>query len=267
MLQIVSYGGGTNSTAMLVGLHERGERPDAITFADTGGEKPHTYTHIQEVNVWCISVGFPEIITLTGCFPQQKIDGSLYNECVRLGVLPSKAYGFGGCSIKWKIEPQQRWAKQFAADQGVALSDVTKLVGFDADEPHRMDRAVDNAHKNPMKQRFPLIEWDWGRDECVEAIARAGLRQPGKSACYYCPSTRVSELRQLRKDYPDLVRKAIELERIALAGDGEAPALRKFKGLGRQYSWEELLKNDDAQLEMFSDAGAPEVDCGCYDGD
>ena len=38
MKTIVSYGGGTNSTAMLVGLWERGERPDAIVFADTGGE-------------------------------------------------------------------------------------------------------------------------------------------------------------------------------------------------------------------------------------
>ena len=43
---VVSYGGGTNSVAMLVGLHERGLRPDAIVFADTGGEKPNTYGHM-----------------------------------------------------------------------------------------------------------------------------------------------------------------------------------------------------------------------------
>jgi len=44
---VVSFGGGTNSTAMLVGMWERGERPDAILFADTGGEKPHTYQHAR----------------------------------------------------------------------------------------------------------------------------------------------------------------------------------------------------------------------------
>lgn len=36
MTMMVSYGGGTNSTAMLIGMVERGERPDAILFADTG---------------------------------------------------------------------------------------------------------------------------------------------------------------------------------------------------------------------------------------
>jgi len=48
-LLCVSFGGGTNSTAMLIGLWERGIRPDFITFEDTGGEKPHTYKHIEDM--------------------------------------------------------------------------------------------------------------------------------------------------------------------------------------------------------------------------
>jgi len=40
MTMVVSYGGGVNSTAVLVGMVERGIRPDAILFADTGGEHP-----------------------------------------------------------------------------------------------------------------------------------------------------------------------------------------------------------------------------------
>ena len=57
----VSYGGGTNSTAMLVGLKNRGITPDAITFADTGGEKPHTLLHVSAMQEWCSAVGFPPI--------------------------------------------------------------------------------------------------------------------------------------------------------------------------------------------------------------
>lgn len=64
-MQIVSYGGGTNSTALLIGLRERGERPDAITFADTGSERPETYTYVATMNDWCRRVGFPEIVTAT----------------------------------------------------------------------------------------------------------------------------------------------------------------------------------------------------------
>lgn len=38
---ISSYGGGTNSTALLIECVKRGIRIDMILFADTGGEKPH----------------------------------------------------------------------------------------------------------------------------------------------------------------------------------------------------------------------------------
>jgi hypothetical protein len=265
-MQIVSYGAGTNSTAILVGLWEHEERPDAIIFADTGGEKPHTYTHILVVNEWCKKIGFPQIVTVKGSQPQQLADGSLQNECIRLGVLPSKAYGFGSCSMKWKIDPQRKFDKEFALINGIELSDITRLIGFDADEPSRMERAIENAHRTPSKQRFPLIEWGWGREECVEAIARAGLPQPGKSACFFCPSSKKQEIFALGKEYPDLLAIAIEMERKALAGEGNAPALRA-NGLGRSFSWATLIANEKAQGKLFSDAGAPEVDCGCYDGD
>lgn len=44
---VASYGGGVNSTAMLIGMQERGEIPNLIMFADTGGEKPETYAYLQ----------------------------------------------------------------------------------------------------------------------------------------------------------------------------------------------------------------------------
>jgi len=48
-MKVVAYGGETNSTAMLVYLYEKNQRPDYITFADTGAEKPHTYEHIKKL--------------------------------------------------------------------------------------------------------------------------------------------------------------------------------------------------------------------------
>jgi hypothetical protein len=262
MITIVSYGGGTNSTAMLVGLHERGERPDAITFADTGGEKPHTYTHIVAVNEWCERVGFPRIETLSGTMPQQVIDGTLEQECLRLGSLPSKAYGFSSCSMKWKVDAQNKYAKRVAALMGEELSAITRLVGFDADEESRVTRGKSTEHKQLWRNRYPLFEWGWGRDECVEAIARAGLPQPGKSACFFCPSSKKHEIIQLAKDYPALARRALEMERRALAGEGQAAATTS-KGLGRGFAWADVL----AHKIPLTEVGMPDVDCGCYDGD
>ena len=91
MTTVVSYGAGTNSTALLIGLYERGERPDLILFADTGGERPETYHHRDTVNEWCTRIGFPEIVTVTTV----KRDGSInYLEqlCIDNKMLPSIAY-------------------------------------------------------------------------------------------------------------------------------------------------------------------------------
>ena len=53
---IVCYGAGVDSTAMIVKLHQAGIRPDAITFADTGGEKPETYEMVKVMNTWLIDL-------------------------------------------------------------------------------------------------------------------------------------------------------------------------------------------------------------------
>lgn len=249
---IVSYGAGTNSTAILVGLWERGERPDAITFADTGGEKPHTYQHIEEVQAWCAKVGFPAIETLRGDMPQQIIDVTLEAECLRLGKLPAKAYGFSSCSQKWKLEPQARYNRRYAELHGIELEQITRLIGFDADEPYRVERAEQTAHLRRVKERYPLVEWGWGRDECVAAIARAGIKQPGKSACFYCPSTKKPELLELRRQYPGLVERALEMERRALAGDGPSPQTTA-PGLGRSWNWAIFLREWDETEEKERD--------------
>lgn len=275
-MKIVSYGGGTNSTAMLVGLYERGERPDAITFADTGGEKPHTYEHIAEMQKWCLKVGFPQIEILKGAMRQQIIDGSLEQECLRLGSLPSKAYGFSSCSMKWKVDPQRRYVKEFSSKHSVELGQITRLIGFDADEHIRVERGRNATKNEEAKQEYPLYDWGWGREECVEAIARAGLQQPGKSACFFCPSSKKHEIIELRERYPELLQRALEMERRALAGEGQAPKTTGA-GLGRSFGWGAWLRMvDDAaahdadlvtrQIKLFCDAGVPEMDCGCYDG-
>ena len=41
-MNIVSYGAGVNSTAMLVGMYEKGIPVDLILFADPGSEQPYT---------------------------------------------------------------------------------------------------------------------------------------------------------------------------------------------------------------------------------
>lgn len=246
---IFSFGGGTNGTAMLQGMKERGERPDVILMADTGGEFPEIYAHVQAVNEWCKKSGFPEIVTVRkGGRPE-----TLEENCLRMKMLPSLAYGFKGCSHKYKIEPQEQWANNNEHCLAVWATGkkIIKLIGYDADEDHRAKISEDKKYT----YRYPLVEWGWGRDECIAAIDRMGLCQPGKSSCFFCPAMKPTEIRAMSARHPDLVQRALAME-----GNAE---LSVISGLGRSFSWRNLL----ATADMFEDHyHAIQQTCGCYDG-
>jgi hypothetical protein len=247
---VISYGGGTNSTAMLIGLHERGIKPDLILFADTGGEKPHTYDNVKVVNEWCKRIWFPEIVTVAAH------GKTLEQDCLDRHALPSIAYGFKSCSQRFKMQPQDKYLNNWPPAKEVwsAGHKVTKLIGYDADEHHRTQKDYSDDKYDFW---YPLVEWDWGRDECIKAINRAGLPQPGKSACFFCPSSKPHEVRYLKVAYPELAQRAIEMEKNA--------DLTSIKGLGRNWAWADLLATDD----MFSDDeyySGIDIACGCYDG-
>ncbi len=240
MTTVVNYGAGTNSTAMLVGLNERGERPDVILFADTGGERPETYQHRDTVSDWCESVGFPRIITVRA---PQTVAATLEADCLKRKTLPAIAFGFKTCSQRWKREPCEKWKRNNG------YGDATSLIGIDADETRRA--------KDFPNTRYPLIEWWWGRDDCIDAIARAGLPQPGKSSCFFCPSMKAQEILQLKREHPELLARALAMEANA--------ELTSVKGLGRSFSWAELVAYDEAQIDMFGH-DSPGIPCECFDG-
>lgn len=244
----VAAGMGTNTVAMLVGMAERGIRPDAIAFADTGGEKPHTYQYISVLNNWLFEQGFPAIQVLSQ--PKE----SLEENCLRRKALPSVAYGFKTCSQRFKLDPQKKFLNNNEQARAVWKQGgkVTQAIGFDAGEPQRAKPFEDEKTVN----WYPLVEWGWARQECREAIARAGLPQPGKSSCFFCPNSGQAEVRELASRYPDLAERAMKMEQNA--------ELTQVQGLGRMWSWTSLLKN--GELFDFPDM-SPEMPCGCYDGD
>ena len=69
--------------------------------------------------------------------------------------------------------------------------------------------------------------------DCIREIKAAGLPQPGKSSCFFCPSMKKQEILYLKEHYPDLFNRAATLEENAM------PYLKTVKGLGRSYSWKE----------------------------
>jgi hypothetical protein len=257
---VVAYGGGTNSVAMLCGFREKNIKPDLLIFADTGGELPHTYNHIDLMSKKCEEWwGMPiEIVSKK----YQGRDEGLEGECIRRKQLPSLAYGYKSCSMKYKQEPQQRRIRAWMDENN--YKEITQAIGYDFAEGHR---AINIEGTNLNKGRrshnwFPLIDWQWSRKECVDAINRHGIPQPGKSSCFFCPAMKNSEIIRLRKEYPEYFDRAIKIEENC---DVKGPK----QGLSFGVKWSEIVQADDDQLKLFEwlDEHDPhKIPCGCYDG-
>lgn len=116
-LVIASYGAGTNSTAFLIEMVRRGERVDAILFADTGGERPGTYAFVALFSDWLVARGWPAITIVKKGGRQETLE----EDCLRKSMLPSLAYGFKGCSHKYKIEPQDKFVNNYPPAERLGL--------------------------------------------------------------------------------------------------------------------------------------------------
>lgn len=227
---IVCYGMGVDSTAMLVGLHRHGLRPDLITFADTGGEKPETLEYLETINPWLDSVGFPRV---TVC-KKETLDTTPYDDlagnCSHNATLPSLAFGMKSCSIKWKQGPQDYVLQGCKSGpnkrdphplwiQAQALgTKPIKLIGYDNGKADlRRSKKLKDEDAN-FRYVYPLQAWEWERDDCVKAIVQAGLPVPLKSACWFCPASQKWELWWLAGAHPDLFMRALDIEHRAMIG-------------------------------------------------
>lgn len=166
---------------------------------------------------------------------------TLEQECLRTSSLPSIAYGLKSCSLKHKVGPQIKFCNHYEPCRAVWArgEKVTKLVGYDAGEEKRRQRATEHDLRDKKyRLEYPLMDWGWTRKDCKQVIQQAGLPFPGKSSCFFCPSMRRREIRSLYHRYPDLLARALAIE------DRARPNLLTVKGLGRNYAWRDFIEAD-----------------------
>lgn len=227
---IVCYGGGVDSTAMLIALRDAGIRPDAITFADTGGEKPETYQTVRAMDAWLLANNFP---TVTWCSKTTKPETpyeDLGGNCSANETLPSLAFGMKSCSIKWKQGPQDYAIK--GCSQGPNKCDphplwiqakargvkLVKLIGYDSSPADIRRSSKVKREDKDFLYSYPLQDLTWTREDCIQAIIKEGLPVPIKSACWFCPASQKWELWWLAGAHPDLFMQALAIEHKAMLG-------------------------------------------------
>ena len=218
-LVTISYGGGVQSTAMLV-LAVQGKlgyKIDAALFANVGddSEHPASLAYVKDIATpWASEHGIPvhTLVRVRRDGTEETLLGRLLKEGSRSLPIPIRmsngAPGNRSCTADFKIAVIGKWLK---ANGASAENVATVCIGISTDEIQRVGNKKIAPYERPV---YPLIELGLNRSDCQQVIARAGLPVPGKSSCYFCPYHRPSTWAEMRRDEPDLFDKSVALERI-----------------------------------------------------
>lgn len=242
---LVSLSGGKDSTAMLLGMIERGMQIDCILFCDTGLEFPAMYDHLDKLER---DIGRP--ITRIRCEKsfeylmfETPVARKADTEFIRKYGAIHKGYGWAGPKMRWctstlKDGPRERFLRPLREKY-----DVLEYVGIAADEQYRLDRPR-NKQENHV---HPLSDWGMTEADCLQYCYDRGYTWDGlyehfkRASCWCCPLQSLSELRQLYRFYPALWAKLKEWD---------SRTWRKFRA---DYSVEELETRFTLENERLAD--------------
>ena len=212
MTHVFSCGGGVQSTACLV-LAAQGVIPyRTFVFANVGdhAESPDTIRYIEQVLKPCAAQHGIEWIDVQ----RMRRDGTPVDLCeelhrpIRSIDIPVRmsngAPGNRNCTVEFKIKPIAKWIKRNAP--GCTLG-----KGISTDEPHR---ATPSRESDGYTSAYPLIELGISRSDCLRIVREAGLPQPPKSSCWFCPYKTTDQWIAMRREKPELFAATAELEEM-----------------------------------------------------
>src|SRR3546814_9606864 len=108
-------------------------------------------------------------------------------------TLPSKAFGRGSCSLKWKVSVQDAWTARWepALRCWAACGRVHKLIGYAASPADQRRYTPAYGYADPRcAYRYPPRDPGWDRSNSYARMDMAGLPVPDKSRCIGCPALR-----------------------------------------------------------------------------
>lgn len=142
-------------------------------------------------------------------------DYTLSQEMLATGTIP-QAGGVRKCSIRSKAEPLEHTISQVTGGRP-----YRHVLGFEAGEPTRA--AKDATYNTSLRTgEYPLVEWGWDRQACIDFIRGVTGVTWTKSACSYCVfamTNKAGRAATLTKyaDSPNIGAGALFMEHVALA--------------------------------------------------
>lgn len=214
VLTVLSLGGGVQSTCLLL-MCCRGElpRPDLVLFADTGAEPAPVYRHLAWLEAEAARAGL---------VVERVSAGNLAADLARAVATGTRVanppfYVKTGrergmlsrdCTRDYKIAPIRKRIREELARRGLERAEL--WLGITTDEVERV-RDSDVAY---IVHRYPLIDRDFRRSDCLAWLEKHGYPTPPKSACYFCPYRSDAGWRWLRDASPADWAKACAMDRL-----------------------------------------------------
>lgn len=221
-IRAVSYGGGVQSTALLVLAAQRRIDFPLFLMANVGddSEHPATLEYVREYAQPYADEHGVELHVLQRTMVRDGSTRTLYQNLTdptrrSVGIparMPSGAPGSRACTEDFKVNVVARWLREKGATEA---SPAIVGIGISLDEIQRANSRSGIAWQRVV---YPLvgIGEDTGlkmrRDDCMKLIADAGLPVPPKSSCYFCPFHSMDTWAEMRRNEPDLFEKAAALE-------------------------------------------------------
>ncbi|NUO43696.1 MAG: phosphoadenosine phosphosulfate reductase [Streptomyces sp.] len=237
-MRSISYGGGVQSTALLVLAAQGRIDFPLFVFANVGkdSERAATLRYVEEYAKPYAAEHGIELAEVQ----RTRRDGALETLWGRLTKTGSRsipipvrmsngAPGTRSCTADFKIKVVGKEMKRRGATAGrlctahradlgsvkckgrrcVQPNKATIGIGISLDEIHR----ANTRHVEPHEQIvYPLLELGLRRIDCARIIREAGLPVPPKSSCFFCPFHRPETWHDMRRDEPDEFEKACQLE-------------------------------------------------------
>jgi len=198
-LNVLSYGGGTQSTAMLI-LIKLGyiTKPDIVIHADTGSELPETIEFIE------IAKKYVEDVLKIPFAIVKSHRGSLHEDYMKNGNIP--IIGSRSCTSNFKILPQRRLIRAIVGRKNKHLANT--MLGITTDEEKRRTE----GDVQWLKLTYPLLdEFKYTRKECILLNNLNGW-DVKKSGCFVCPFQGGKAWLELKNNHPKLFQIAVEME-------------------------------------------------------
>lgn len=235
-LRAISHGGGVQTSALclMAARGDVGPMPDVAIMADTGGERGAVYDYVEWLRT---QVPFPILLvrrpglTLSELaieVAQGRLDrkGSSLPPWFTLSEKGERGMMPKHCSGTFKrdvVLTEQRRLLGFGPGERIRAPDgplVECWMGISKDEIWR----VQSNRQRYVHNRYPLVEANMTRQDCIKWLQERQYPVPPKSSCVFCPYRTNAQWRHLKAEDPAGWDEAVRVDHAIREGSSSDDA-------------------------------------------